>query len=235
MGYVDWRGGGSTHSRTRKRLWVHSVAISRDGTLIVSGEGDGIVRRWDGSTGEAIGEPMDGHSSRVTAVVISDDGNLIVTGSKDRTIRRWSAGTGEEIKKPIEVHSVDELILTISTDRNWIVSVWRGGIQRWNARSGEQIGDNMQVPGRAHKIVLSNDGETIACGSDHDDYVQKWETKSGKPVCEPMKWSEGKYMLDETERARLCGDQECDSAVRKDNFQLKCPIELFVQTRKMLF
>ena len=37
-----------------------------------------------------------------------------------------------------------------------------------------------------------------------------------------MKWSEGKYTLDETERVRLCGDQEYDAAVRKDTF----PIEM---------
>ena len=138
----------------------------------------------DASKGEAIGESMVGHSSRVTAVAISDDGNLIVTGSKDGTITSWSAGTGEETEKPIEVHSVDDLILTISTDKNLIVSVWRGGMQRWNARSGEQIGDNIQVPGRAHKIVLSNNGETITCESKYDDYVQKWETKTGKSVRE---------------------------------------------------
>ena len=73
-----------------------------------------------------------------------------------------------------------------------------------------------------HKIVLSNEGETIACGSQHDDYVQKWKTKSEKPVCEPMKWSEGKHVLDEMEQERLCGEQVCDAAVRKDIF----PIEI---------
>ena len=178
---------------------MRSVAMSRNSTLIVPGDGDGIVRRWDALTGEDIGEQMAGHSSRVTVVVISDDGNLIVTRSKDRTIWGWSAGTGEEVEKPIQVHSVDDLILTMSTDGNLIVSVWRGSMQRWNARSGEQISDNIQVPGCPDKIVWSNDGETIACGSEYDDYVQNWETKSGKPMREPMKWSEGKYMLDEKE------------------------------------
>ena len=78
------------------------------------------------------------------------------------------------------------------------------------------------MPGSAHKIVLSNEGETITCGSIYHDYVQKWETKTGKTMCEPMKWIEGKYKLDEMERARLCGVQECDAAVRKDTF----PIEI---------
>ena len=74
------------------------------------------------------------------------------------------------------------------------------------------------MPGGPDKIVLSNDGKTIACGSSRDDYVQKWETNTGKPLIEPMKWSEGVQILDEMERARLCGDQDCDAIVRKDTF-----------------
>ena len=69
---------------------------------------------------------------------------------------------------------------------------------------------------------MSNDGETIACRSMVCDYVQKWETMTGKPIGEPMKWNEGEHMLDEMERARLCGDQECDAVVRKDTI----PIEM---------
>ena len=95
-------------------------------------------------------------------------------------------------------------------------------MRRWNARTGEQIGDDIEVPGCAENIVISNDGGTIACGSKPDDYVQKWETSTGKPICEPMKWSEGEHMLDEMERARLCGDQECDAVVRQNIF----PIEM---------
>ena len=72
------------------------------------------------------------------------------------------------------------------------------------------------------KIAISNDGETIAGGSRYGNYFQKWETMTGKPICELMKWSKGEHMLDEMERARLCGDQECDAVGRKDTF----PVEM---------
>ena len=41
--------------------WVESVAISLDGSLIVSGSQDKTVRRWNATTGEPIGPPMQGH------------------------------------------------------------------------------------------------------------------------------------------------------------------------------
>ena len=204
---------------------VYAVAISRDGTLMVSGDSHGIVRRWDASTGEAIGEPMDGHSDIVSSAVISDDGKLIVTGSGDKTVRMWDARTGEAIGKPMKGHLYGILSLAISTDGNLIVSgSYLGSMRRWDARTGEQIGDDIKVPGWAENVVLSIDGKTIACGSRGSNYVQKWETMTGKPICEPMKWSEGKHMLDEMERARLCGYQEYDAVVRRDTLptEMRC-------------
>ena len=76
---------------------VRSVAISRNSRIIMSGDCYGMVRRWDASTGKAIGEPMDGHSDLVSAVVINDDGWLIVTGYWDATITRWAAGNGSSL------------------------------------------------------------------------------------------------------------------------------------------
>ena len=73
---------------------VGSVVISRDGTLIVSGSSDCMVRRWEASTGEAVSEPIHGHDKVVSAVAICDCGNLIDTGYKDGTIMRWNDGTG---------------------------------------------------------------------------------------------------------------------------------------------
>ena len=128
----------------------------------------------------------------------------------------------EEIEKPIEVHSVDDLILAISTDGNRIVSgSGDGSIRQWDSRTGKQVGEDNELPDSVKKIVISNDGQTIAGGSRHGNYVQKWETKTGKTICEPMKWSEGEHMLDEMERARLCGDQECNAIVRKDTIPIE--------------
>ena len=173
------------------------------------------MRRWDASTEEAIGEPMDVYSSLVTTVVVSDDGRLIVTEGRDTSIRRCDARTGKAIGKPIEGHSGDISTLAISTDGNLIVSGTEDeSIGRWNARTGEEIGYDIKVPGPAGNLAICNDGETIACGSEYVNYILKWETMYGKT----MKWSESVRILEEMERARLCGDRECDAGGRKDTF-----------------
>jgi WD40 repeat protein len=72
---------------------VNSVAISHDGTRIISGSSDNSIRIWDAQTGGALHE-LKGHSSSVNSVAISHDGTRIISGSDDNSIRIWDAQTG---------------------------------------------------------------------------------------------------------------------------------------------
>ena len=60
------------------------VAISSDGTRIVSGLEDMSVRVWDASTGAEL--RLDGHSGAVFSVTFLSDGARIVSGSTDNQV-----------------------------------------------------------------------------------------------------------------------------------------------------
>ena len=75
----------------------HSVALSADGTRIVSGSSDESVRVWDASTGNEL-RVLDGHTKRVNSVAFSVDGTRIVSGSSDESVRVWDASTGDELR-----------------------------------------------------------------------------------------------------------------------------------------
>ena len=91
------------------RGWVLAVAVADvDGRpVIVTGGDDGTVRRWDATTGQAIGDPLTGHTDWVRAVAVGDvDGRpVIVTGGSDGTVRRWDATTGQAIGDPLTGHT----------------------------------------------------------------------------------------------------------------------------------
>jgi WD40 repeat protein len=76
---------------------VLSVAVTPDGTRVVSGSEDNTIRVCDLQSGAAVGEPMTGHTYRVSSVAVSPDGSLIVSGSWDSTLRVWPVCTGESL------------------------------------------------------------------------------------------------------------------------------------------
>ena len=68
--------------------WVNSVAYSPDGTKIISGSFDGIIKIWDVNTGECL-KTLEGHEYSVNSVAYSPDGTKIVSGSSDDTVKIW--------------------------------------------------------------------------------------------------------------------------------------------------
>ncbi|KAH7917791.1 hypothetical protein BV22DRAFT_1123950 [Leucogyrophana mollusca] len=76
----------------RHRHRVQSVAVSPDGTHIVSGSNDNTICIWNASTGTQVLPPMQGHQGPVLSVAFSPDGTHIVSGSDDKTILAFLEG-----------------------------------------------------------------------------------------------------------------------------------------------
>jgi predicted NACHT family NTPase len=54
---------------------VSSVALSPDGSKIVSGSSDKTIRVWDASTGIEMLPPLQGHDDQIYSVAFSPDGS----------------------------------------------------------------------------------------------------------------------------------------------------------------
>ena len=71
---------------------VRTIAVSPDGTRLVSAGDDAIIRVWDAASLRWIGN-ITGHSKEVYSVAFSDDGKLLASASWDGTVRVWDART----------------------------------------------------------------------------------------------------------------------------------------------
>src|SRR5262249_31478618 len=77
---------------------VHSVAISRDGSRMVSGnQGGNAVELRDMSTGWVI-STLKGHWDVVGSVAFSPDGMTALSAGNDKAIKLWDLKTGKEIR-----------------------------------------------------------------------------------------------------------------------------------------
>ncbi len=64
------------------------LTFSPDGSVVVSGNRDGIVQLRDSTTGKIISEYA-GHASSISKLVFSEDGTTLATSSRDGTILVW--------------------------------------------------------------------------------------------------------------------------------------------------
>lgn len=169
---------------------VNSVAVSPNGQMVASCDGNGIVKVWDVTTGQEK-LALQGHEGPIFSVAFSMDGQRIITGSEDKTARVWDAiGGGTILVLTGHTHNVE--MVTFSQDDRWILT---GGFDRtvrlWDAATGREI---RKFPG--HVAALSPDGRQIVTtggfvevggnllGDEYSNESTLWDTETGHKLHE---------------------------------------------------
>jgi WD40 repeat protein len=166
---------------------VRSAAFSPDGKRVVTASNDGTARLWDATTGQPIGEPLEGHAA-VTSAAFSPDGKRIVTASKDNTASLWDAATGQQIGEPLKGHEDAVNSAAFSPDGKRIVTASQDDTARvWDAATGQKIGEPLEGHDEAvTSAAFSPDGKRIVTAS-VDRTARVWDAATGKPIGQPLK------------------------------------------------
>ncbi|MGD2357205.1 hypothetical protein ACP8WR_13975 [Mycolicibacterium nivoides] len=161
---------------------IKTVALSPDGSRVVSGGGDKTVRLW-GVDGQPIGEPMR-HEDKVTSVAFSPDGSRIVSGGEDKTVRLWGVD-GQPIGEPMR-HEDKVTSVAFSPDGTRVASGGDDGTVRvWDVRTWSQVGSPLIHPGSVNTVAFSPDGTRVASGG-QDGTVRVWDVRTWSQVGSPL-------------------------------------------------
>ena len=162
---------------------IESVAISGDGSVVVSASADETVKVWDSATGQCI-HTLTGHSGRVCAIAVSADGHLAISGGIDTTLRIWDVATGACIhtlnghSKHADRHgtvSIAGLALNID-GRVAISSGADGRVLVWDTASGRCLRATRDRRNGYSAVAISDDARLAVSGS----RLQLWEVDTGR-------------------------------------------------------
>ncbi|KAG9063950.1 hypothetical protein KI688_004064 [Linnemannia hyalina] len=158
---------------------VETLGLSPDGTRVVFGGEDGLVRLWDCASGQEM-FVMEGHNNFVYSVAFSPCGKQIASSSNDETVRVWDSRTGESLFV-LEGHTDEVWSVKYSpSGERLISSSWDGTIRFWNSETGE-VGIVLDFSmEEVLSLAFSTDGRWIASGHAGGD-LQLWHAASGEP------------------------------------------------------
>jgi WD40 repeat protein/tetratricopeptide (TPR) repeat protein len=173
---------------------VMSVAVTPDGSRILTGLQDGTVRIWR-SQFDASVLTLSGHSRDVDAVGVTADGRHIITGSLDDTARVWDAHTGAEVVV-LKGHEAGISSVAASPDGARIVTGSTDGTARiWDSAGGIPLavlrGEGDWITG----VAVTPDGSRIITSSGYysgrhfstkqsvrEKVARIWDAQTGKVV-----------------------------------------------------
>jgi WD domain, G-beta repeat len=163
------------------------VALRPDGLRLAAAGDNTNVFVWDAVTGQPIGEPLTGHSSRVHCVAYSPDGRRLVSAGGDKAVRVWDAETCQPIGQPLAGHTGTVYGLAFSPDGQRLASADDDRTVRvWDVTSGRLVGQPLTGhTGVVYDVAFSPDGRRLASGGG-DDTVRLWDATSCQPVGQPL-------------------------------------------------
>jgi WD40 repeat protein len=169
---------------------ILDIALSRDGTHVVSGSRDGAARLWRTDTGALVHKFVSQAGSWFWAVGISVDGKQVLTNTGDG-VTAWSIETGRQTWH-VKTH-VKELALPFTdtaegfsfdqSEGTLVTAHVDNSLRIWNigplALAPQIIDTGCRT---APKLQASRDASIIVTSCEESHAIQVWDGQTSRPV-----------------------------------------------------
>ena len=152
---------------------IKATTISNDGSIFLTGIGNGEITIWDPHTGN-IKAVLSGHkpkiklgkkSTGIRSLAFSPDANMFASGSSNLTVQLWNTKQ-RTVKAYLKGHKGWITALAFSNDGKLITSGDTNGIINvWNTSTKRRIATLDAHKNTINALAFSPDGKTLASGS----------------------------------------------------------------------
>lgn len=182
----DTDTGREVGTLTGHRLPILSLAVSSDGALLASGEGNiagspGVVKLWDLRRRSEIATLLP-HDEGASSLAFAPDGKTFATASWGGTVRLWDTASREP-RAVLNTHTSGVARVCFSGDGTRLASASNDrSVKLWDAATGKELTTLNGHGAIVQALAFAPDGNTIASGSE-DQTVRLWDTHTHESKC----------------------------------------------------
>lgn len=155
---------------------TRSLALTPDGSQILSGGADGIVRNFYRANGEELSMSVAvGSGGKVYGLAVTPDGEWVIAGSQDGIIQLWQRPSNRIHREPLRGHDGPVWAVAATPDGSQIVSGGEDGTVRvWNLATGQLLETLTGHRNAVYTVAVTPDGSQIVSGGE-DGTVRIWD------------------------------------------------------------
>ncbi len=168
--------------------WVHCVAFTPDGKILVSASQDGTVRLWNAQSGQQLVEPLFRHEDAVYWLSISPDGSILASGSVGGELRLWDLQTRAPLGQLQPSHTAFVWNVAFSPDGSILASSSGGdaSLRLWDVTNRQAIGDLLpDEENPSYGLAFSPDGSILASGR-YNTSIRLFDVQTREPLGDPL-------------------------------------------------